>query len=273
MCIRDRANDERGPAGGAGTLSEPDHRNQCRKQWRREIDGDGAGERHQREGQNTEGLGDRLRQSARDMVAWTPGGENPKPGEWQHRGRGDGECGQRAEAHHLADGVDRDLPFRSGTREREQQGRAGHEQDPARNVVLRLHGCCAALLCAVGRHGLLKRMPGPLQLKWVKGLLVACWPCRRSGRRFTSRIARYILQLRASTTPLMRLQSNSMGATSIMSRSRGTIRSRMPSISAASFRCSACAVSTVTGSNAIFAPIGRRPSAGMSAEITVAILG
>ena len=60
---------ERAAAHIAGGLLEPDDRHQGRKQRRGEIDGDGAGKRHQAEGQKQRKLRDRLRQAAREVVA------------------------------------------------------------------------------------------------------------------------------------------------------------------------------------------------------------
>ena len=161
---------------------------------------------------------------------------------------------ERAEEHHLADRIDRDQPFRHCRRKREQDRRGNHAENAARHVVLRLDRGAAA--GGVGGASYDPPIEGSLALRLAE----------RDGK------CAYI-QPRASTTPLMRLQSDSLGAVCIGVRLIGTMRLAILAISATNRRRSSCAFSSETGSNEIFDPIGTRPSAGMSAETTVAIFG
>ena len=71
----------------------------------------------------------------------------------------------------------------------------------------------------------------------------------------------------------MRLHSSSRAATAVAGLASRTILPAMPSTVAKSSRRAAAAASTVMGAKDTREPIGSRPSAGKSAEMTVAIFG
>ncbi len=102
---------QRGAARQADLFLEPERGEQSREQRRGEIDGDGAAERHQREGDNDQALRHGLGAAAAKMVAQPVGAEYHQAGARQNQNGAGGERDDGAEEQNLGERIAADLPF------------------------------------------------------------------------------------------------------------------------------------------------------------------
>ena len=120
----------------ANRLFQEDRRGQRGEQRRGEVDGRGAGQRHQAEGDQQQALRGRLRNGSYQVRRRPAGAEHDQP---VHR---DDECSagdqatEGAEEKHLTDRIEVDQPFRRRAGEREQHRRCHHVPDGKRNAFL-----------------------------------------------------------------------------------------------------------------------------------------
>src|SRR5664280_128273 len=145
---------------------EPDRGEQRGEQRRSEIDGDGAGERHQREGDDDQALRHRLRAAAAEVIAQARGAEYQEAGARQDQRSADDERDDGAEEQHLGERISHNLPFRQRAGDREHHGGGNHVEDAARHAVDARGG--QALVEALGGHR-------GLSLWWRDGMIRLAW--------------------------------------------------------------------------------------------------
>jgi len=131
----EKAAGEGGAAPRVGLFLEKQDGDQRGEQRRREADRCRGRQRHQMQGQHGEGLRDRLREPARDVVAGAARDEDGKASRRQHDRGAENERRGRAEEHHFADGIRRRQQLGDRVRGGEHQGRADHAGDAERDVV------------------------------------------------------------------------------------------------------------------------------------------
>ena len=130
-----KAHQQRQPARQADCFLEQQRRGERRKQRRGEIDGGGAGERHQAERDQQECLRAALRNRAQHVMAKALRAEHGKPGVRQDEERAGEERDRRAGEQHLADRIARHQPFRDCARNGEHDRGADHVENAERDML------------------------------------------------------------------------------------------------------------------------------------------
>ena len=147
----DKPDDQRRPAVQPDLFLQDQARQQRREERRRKADRDRRAERQQAKRHEHAGHRAELRQPALQMLAVAVGAQHGEPGARQdhpaHREKREG----RAEKRHLADRVERHLPFDDRIDTGEHHRRQNHVEDAARDLIAprdeRIWGGHQALFC------------------------------------------------------------------------------------------------------------------------------
>ena len=145
-----KAHEQRHPTSRPHRLLEQQRGDEGREQRRGKVDGDGAGKRHQAEGDQQKRLRAPLRNRTHHVMGQAPRAKDGKPGLRHDEERASDERNQGSGEENLADRVACHQPFRNGARGRKHNGGGDHVENAERDMFpsRRLRWCDEAACLA-----------------------------------------------------------------------------------------------------------------------------